>query len=89
MISWIIIALFVLIAGVFRFSRGKLIAAVAVGRIIRYTIWGILGVLYGSSASDYLQKNLQGVGVAFLAVFLLTMGIVLFYYFHNPRPDSF
>lgn len=81
--------LFVLIAGVFRFSAGKFLAAVAVGRIIRYTIWGVLGVLYGNSVSNYLQKNLEGVGVFFLTVFLATMGIVLFYYLRHPRPDSF
>jgi membrane protein YqaA with SNARE-associated domain len=81
--------IFVLIAGVFRFNVGKFVAAVAVGRIIRYSIWGVLGVLYGKSASDYLQNNLEGVGVFFLAAFLATMAIVLFYYFRNPRPDSF
>jgi membrane protein DedA with SNARE-associated domain len=81
--------LFVLIAGVFRFSAGKFLAAVTVGRIIRYTIWGVLGVLYGNSVSNYLQKNLEGVGVFFLTVFLATTGIVLFYYLRNPRPDSF
>lgn len=81
--------IFVLVAGVVRFNAGKFIASVAVGRIIRYSIWGVLGVIYGKSASDYLQKNLAGVGVFFLALFLATMGFVLYFYLRNPRPDSF
>jgi len=81
--------LFVLVAGVFRFNLGKFIASIAVGRIIRYTIWGVLGVLYGNSASEYLRNNIEGVGIFILAVFLATMGFAVFYYMRNPRPHSF
>jgi membrane protein DedA with SNARE-associated domain len=80
--------IFVLIAGAFRFNTGKFVASVAVGRIIRYSIWGVLGILYGNAASEYLQKNLEGVGILILVVFLATMGFAGFYYLRNPRPHS-
>jgi membrane protein YqaA with SNARE-associated domain len=80
--------IFVLVAGVFRLSIGKFIAGVAIGRTIRYSVWGVLGVLYGNSAKEFIQENLQATGIVFIAVFLLTMGIVLYYYLVSSRLDN-
>jgi membrane protein DedA with SNARE-associated domain len=80
--------IFVLIAGVFRLNTTKFITAVTIGRTIRYSIWGVLGVLYGGAVKNYMQENLQTAGVILSAVFLLTMGIALYFYFLSPRPGN-
>ena len=65
--------IFVLAAGLFRLSFVKFLLSVAVGRSIRYFMWGILAVLYGEWARDLLEQNLPVVGTVLFALFVTAM----------------
>lgn len=65
--------IFVLSAGLFRLSFLKFLLSVAVGRSIRYFMWGILAVLYGELARDFLEQNLPVVGTVLFALFVTAM----------------
>ena len=65
--------LFVLSAGVFRLNILDFLLAAVIGRAIRYSIWGILAVLYGSALKLYMQRNLNLAGTALLVVFGLIL----------------
>ncbi len=65
--------IFVLSAGLFRLSFVKFLLSVAVGRSIRYFMWGILAVLYGELARAFLEHNLPIVGTELFALFVTAM----------------
>jgi len=65
--------IFVLSAGLFRIPFLKFLLSVAVGRSIRYFMWGILAVLYGELARDFLEQNLPVVGTLLFALFVMAM----------------
>ncbi len=69
--------IFVLSAGVFAVPRSKFIFAVAVGRAMRYLMWGVLAVLYGEVAKQFLLHNLHTVGLALFGIFVLAIVSVL------------
>ncbi len=71
---------FVLSAGLFRVPRAKFLAAVAVGRSIRYFSWGILAVVYGESAKTFLERNLHTIG---LVIFGLLVALILVWAFRR------
>jgi len=75
--------IFVLSAGVFRLSPTAFLCAVVIGRTLRYSIWGILAVLYGNSVRLYMQRSLPQIGLA-LFVALVSAGVV-FVVFHRCR----
>ena len=60
--------IFVLSAGVFGMPPLKFLTAVSVGRGIRYSMWGILAILYGDSVKLFLQENMNTVGTILLVV---------------------
>jgi membrane protein YqaA with SNARE-associated domain len=62
--------LFVLAAGIFNLPFARFVFAVSLGRSIRYLTWGVLAVLYGPWARQFLERNLHTVGVV-LALILL------------------
>ena len=66
--------LFVLGAGVFRLKLGEFVLAVVIGRLIRYTAWGILAVLYGRQVGAFMERRLPTAGLATIVVFLLVIG---------------
>jgi len=66
--------IFVFSAGVFRVGLPGFLTAVAVGRTIRYSMWGILAVLYGASVKTFMQQNLPTVGIVLLAFFVVAAG---------------
>jgi membrane protein YqaA with SNARE-associated domain len=72
--------IFVLSAGVFRLKAPVFLAAVAIGRTLRYAMWGILAVLYGNAVMEYMQKNLDVIGKILLGCFVLVIGVTAFYY---------
>ena len=63
--------IFVLSAGTFGISWPRFLTAVAVGRSLRYFSEGILAVLYGPSAIDFVRENfgMMGVVVSVMIVF--------------------
>lgn len=63
--------IFVLSAGVFGMTPSRFLTAVSIGRSIRYSMWGILAVLYGNSVKLFLQENINTVGTALLGIFVL------------------
>lgn len=67
---------FVLSAGLLGLPFWKFLMAVALGRSIRYFMWGILAVLYGQLARDFLENNLPFIG---LLLFLLLAGAIVGY----------
>ncbi|MDA2925868.1 VTT domain-containing protein [Acidobacteria bacterium AH-259-G07] len=62
--------IFVLSAGLFKIPFAKFLVAVALGRSIRYFVWGILAVLYGELARNFLEKNLPAVGTVLFLLFV-------------------
>jgi len=75
--------IFVLSAGVFRLSPTAFLCAVVIGRTIRYSMWGILAVLYGNSARLYMQRRLPQIGLALFVT--LVSAVVVFMVFHRYR----
>jgi len=70
--------IFVLSAGTFGISWPKFLTAVVVGRGIRYFSEGILAVLWGPAAIQFVQNNYGKVGLG-LAVALVIGAIIFFY----------
>jgi len=72
--------IFVLSAGVFGLSPLRFFSAIVIGRIVRYSMWGILAVLYGNAIKIFLLENMKSVGIAVsLLLILLIVGTFLFY----------
>lgn len=71
--------IFVLSAGVFRLNVLSFLVAVVTGRIIRYSMWGVLAVLYGTPVKRFMQQNLREAGIALFAAFVLISAIVIFF----------
>ena len=67
---------FVLSAGLFRVRFSSFLLAVALGRSFRYFMWGILAVLYGQMAKDFIENNLPLVG---LMLFLILSAFLISY----------
>jgi membrane protein YqaA with SNARE-associated domain len=76
---------FVLIAGVFELPTWEFIGAVAVGRTIRYAMWGVLAVLYGQAVKEYMQQNLTRVGIVLFALLLVTLLVIGGFYIRKLR----
>ena len=66
--------IFVLSAGVFRMSIFSFLAAIVIGRTIRYSIWGVLAVLYGNPVKRFMRRILRDVGIAFIVAFIVMSG---------------
>jgi membrane protein DedA with SNARE-associated domain len=72
--------IFVLSAGVFRVKTAEFIAAVVIGRSIRYSMWGILAVLYGNAVKLYMQQNLKVIGMILCGIFALALVATMAFY---------
>jgi membrane protein DedA with SNARE-associated domain len=74
--------IFVLSAGVFRLNMWAFLTSVVIGRTIRYSVWGILAVLYGNAVKQYMQQNLNMMGtIIFIGVaFALIFTFVIYWY---------
>ncbi len=75
--------IFVLSAGVFRLKAGEFMVGIAIGRTIRYSMWGILAVLYGNSVKVYMQQNLEKVGMVLFGCLVITIATLLTYYYRH------
>jgi membrane protein DedA with SNARE-associated domain len=80
--------IFVLSAGVFRLNVMKFLAAIVIGRTIRYSMWGILAVLYGNSFKRYMQQNLDSIGTILLALFGLVVVAVFGFYLYRVKSQK-
>lgn len=71
--------IFVLSAGVFGLSPIRFFSAIVIGRSIRYSLWGILAVLYGNSIKIFLLDNLKTAGVViFIAIIIMVVSAIVF-----------
>jgi membrane protein YqaA with SNARE-associated domain len=77
--------IFVLMAGVANVPLRTFIWAIGVGRGVRYFGEGILAVMYGRQALDYIHENGRTVGLA-LGVLVLAGGLA--YYFWKRRTEA-
>ena len=76
---------FVLIAGVFGLPTWEFILAVALGRTIRYSMWGVLAVIYGQAVKDYMERNLARVGTGLFVVLIIALATVAVLYIRRLR----
>ena len=71
--------IFVLSAGAFGISWPKFIAAVVVGRGIRYFSEGILAVIYGPAAIEFVRQHFGMIGLG-LAILIVVSAVVYFFF---------
>ena len=69
---------FVLSAGTFGISWPKFLVAVVIGRGIRYFSEGILAVIYGPAAIEFVHDNYGKIGLAVALV--IVASVVVFFY---------
>ena len=79
--------IFVLSSGVFRLKPWEFLTAVAIGRTVRYAMWGILAVLYGNAVKRYMQENLQFVGIVLIVCFGLAVVVTIAFYMRRIRAN--
>jgi LPXTG-motif cell wall-anchored protein len=77
--------IFVLSAGVFRLNILEFLTAVVIGRTIRYSMWGILAVLYGNTFKRFMQQNLNSIGMILLVLFGLVLAAVFGFYLYRRK----
>lgn len=63
--------LFVVTAGVFRFSLVRFMIAIIVGRAFRFVLEGYLAIRYGAQAKEVLAKYYPWIGLGLVAAILL------------------
>jgi len=80
--------IFVLSAGVFRLRLPEFLLAIMIGRTVRYSMWGVLAVLYGNSVKIYMQNNLRWVGTGLFGLFVLIFGTTVFLYWRRLRQSK-
>jgi membrane protein DedA with SNARE-associated domain len=72
-------------AGAFGLNSTKFFAAVLIGRTIRYSIWGILAVVYWNSVKLYMLENLNAIGTLFIIILALIIASTFVIYLHRSR----
>jgi membrane protein DedA with SNARE-associated domain len=77
--------IFVLSAGVIRLRTLEFLTAVVIGRTLRYSMWGILAVLYGNSVKLYMQENMNIIGMILFGGFALFAVAALGFYMRRLR----
>ena len=77
---------FVLLAGVAGIDVWRFVLAIALGRGLRYFGEGVLAVMYGEQALEYIHENARPVGLAIVAVLLI--GLLLSVLWHRHRPGK-
>lgn len=78
--------IFVLLAGAAGVSVGRFVAALVIGRGIRYVVLGLLAIRYGDSALAYMRDN--GAAASLAAVGVLVAGFALYLFWGRTRPGT-
>ncbi|MBI4446929.1 MAG: VTT domain-containing protein [Acidobacteria bacterium] len=78
--------IFVFTAGLTGVSFKKFIAAVLLGRSVRYLTWGILAVIYGEAARVFLQEKFKANGL--LVILLLALLIAVLFKMKRSLPQE-
>jgi membrane protein YqaA with SNARE-associated domain len=69
---------FVCAAGAMQYSAGRFIAALALGRIVRYTALALLAAHYGRTMRAFIARNGHPVLLAAIGLVALAVGIYVF-----------
>ena len=77
---------FVLSAGTFGISWPKFLIGIVIGRSIRYFSEGILAVMYGPAAIQFVQRNYGKLGLA-VVVFIIVSAVVFFAFARRRVPS--
>jgi membrane protein YqaA with SNARE-associated domain len=75
--------IFVLSAGVFRLRLGEFIAAIAIGRSFRYSMWGVLALYYGNAVKIFMQQNLHKIGIVLFILLITGLALVIARYYYR------
>lgn len=67
---------FVFSAGAFRLSAPAFAAAVALGRTVRYSMWGALSFFYGEAVRAFMKDNLREIGLVLFAIFIAIFALL-------------
>ena len=78
--------IFVLSAGAFRIPWMRFVAAVAIGRSVRYFTEGILAVMFGRQAIQMVVGNSGRIGV--LVAVLIVVGVLIFLYTRRHKTPA-
>jgi len=62
---------FVLSAGIFGVPYPRFLISVLIGRSFRYSMWGVLAVLYGTLAKKFLETHFHTIGLAVLVLMVV------------------
>ena len=81
---------FVPSAGVFGIRLPRFVIAVGLGRLIRYSTWGILAFHYGDAVKRYMEANLVTVGITLFSIFVagMTAALIVFCLRRRMRQSS-
>jgi membrane protein YqaA with SNARE-associated domain len=79
---------FVFAAGAMQYSAGKFIAALALGRIVRYTALALLAVHYGRPMRAFIARNGHPVLLAVIGFVALAIVIYVFWTSSRRKPKQ-
>jgi membrane protein YqaA with SNARE-associated domain len=71
---------FLIAAGAMQYSRNKFLAALAIGRAIRFTILACLGAFYGRLILTIITNHAKPILITFIAVSVTLGSYILFHY---------
>ncbi|HZP32491.1 MAG TPA: VTT domain-containing protein [Candidatus Acidoferrales bacterium] len=78
---------FLLAAGAMQYSRGKFIAALALGRGIRYTVLAFLAAMYGGAILGWISEYREPILIGGIAAAVAGALFVLLRYKYSKRPS--
>jgi membrane protein YqaA with SNARE-associated domain len=76
---------FLLVAGALQYSRGKFVAALALGRSIRYGILAYLGVIYGRHFLRFFNRNTKPTIYVLVGLSAIAGAAALWGYLHMRK----
>ena len=79
--------LFVVTAGVFRFSVVRFTLAIVAGRVVRFLFLGYFAIRYGSQAMQALQKYYPWIGIG-LALLIIVFFVTRRLLKENSKPEA-
>lgn len=68
---------FVLSAGVFQMNLPSFLLTVAAGRTMRYSMWGILSLVYGDPLQSFMAENLLTLGFVLLTLLAVCLVVMI------------
>jgi membrane protein YqaA with SNARE-associated domain len=73
---------FLIAAGAMQFSRNKFLAALAIGRAIRFTVFACLSAFYGRLILTIITNHAKPILITFIAV-SVTLGLYILYHYRK------